>query len=83
MVLRRDKPITEPSPMMKEVEQEREKELIGEYEDEYVELDVQPEQSRAEQDETETEASEQAESDEVEDAVAESNASDTLEEEKV
>ena len=83
MVLRRDKPVTEPSPMMKEVEQEREKELIGEYEEEYVELDVEAEQLSEEQDETGAETSEQAESDEAEDTAAEPDASGTLEEEKV
>ena len=93
MVLRRDKPITEPSPMMKEVEQEREKELMGGYGDEYEELDIEINQPAAEDEGAEDEGSEEidvakpAESDETpEDSTAEPEpvpVSDTLEEEKV
>ncbi len=86
MVLRQDKAITEPSPMMKEVEQEREKELIGEYGDEFEELDIEVDQPAVEGEAIEeVEAPDQAQSDEnPEDSAAEPGAApETLEEEKV
>ena len=86
MVLRRDKPVTDPSPMMKEVEQEREKELMGDYGDEYDELDIEISRPVAEDEGVEEiDAPKPAESDEIpEDSAAESDAApDTQEEEKV
>ena len=86
MVLRRDKPITEPSPMMKEVEQEREKELMGDYRDEYEEVDTEINQPVAEGEGVEEiDVPEPEESDGIkEDSVAEPDpVPETLEEEKV